>query len=375
MYKNREKEIIQNVLNTIGITINGSNPYDLHIHNEDFYGRVLRHGSLGFGESYVDGWWDCEALDHLFHKLLEADLSRILGSNWNILFGFAWSSILNSGRKSKAFEVGEKHYDIGNDLYSVMLDKRMAYTCGYWKDAKTVDEAQEAKLDLVCKKIGLTHGQKVLDIGSGWGSFIGYAAEKYGAVALGVTVSKEQKKLSDERYTHMTVETLLQDYRDIRNNEKFDHIVSLGMLEHVGYKNYRTFMEVVHTNLRDDGLFLLQTIGGNRSGMETDPWIEKYIFPNGMVPSAKQIIGSVEKLFVIEDWHNFGSDYDKTLMAWHKNFESNWNSIQMNHTERFYRMWRYYLLSCAGSFRARENQLWQIVLSKRGVSGGYKSVR
>ena len=254
-----------------------------------------------------------------------------------------------------------------------MLDKRLTYTCGYWKNAKDLNEAQEAKLDLVCRKIGLKRGQSVLDIGSGWGSFIGYAAEKYGASAVGLTVSKEQKELANELYDNLPVEIRLQDYRDI--NEKFDHVVSLGMFEHVGYKNYRTYMEVVHGVLKSDGIFLLHTIGGNKSVFSSDPWFHKHIFPNSMLPSIKQIGQSIEGLFVMEDWHNFSADYDKTLMAWHKNFEDNWDKIKSNYDDRFYRMWRYYLLSFAGSFRARKNQLWQIVLSKKGIAGGYKSIR
>ncbi len=369
----QEKKIIESLLEDTGITINGNNVYDPQVHNENFYSRVLRQGALGLGESYMDGWWNCKRLDQFFHKVLAANLDGRFKYNWNVIFRFIWNSLFNAGRKSKAFEIGEKHYDIGNDLYSAMLDKRLTYTCGYWKDAKNLDDAQEAKLDLVCRKIGLKRGQKILDIGSGWGSFIGYAAEKYGVSALGVTVSKEQKELADELYKDLPVETRLRDYRDI--NEKFDHIVSLGMFEHVGYKNYRTFMKVAHNALKDDGLFLLHTIGGNRSVRRTDPWIEKYIFPNSMIPSIKQIGKSIEGLFVMEDWHNFGADYDKTLMTWHKNFEDNWDTIKSNYDERFYRMWKYYLLSCAGSVRARKNQLWQIVLSKKGVSGGYKPIR
>ena len=369
----KERKIIESLLEDAGITINGNHTYDLQIHNEDFYNRVLLQGSLGLGESYIDGWWDCKDLDQFFHKILEADLDRRVKRNWNIVFGFIWNTILNMGRKSKAFKIGEKHYDIGNDLYRAMLDNRLTYTCGYWKNAENLDAAQEAKLDLVCKKISLKRGQRILDIGSGWGSFMGYAAEKYGANAVGVTVSKKQKELADELYKNLSVETRLQDYRDI--NEKFDHVISLGMFEHVGYKNYRTFMKVVHNALKDNGLFLLHTIGGNRFIGGTDPWIGKYIFPNGMLPTLKQISKSIEGLFVMEDWHNFGADYDKTLMAWHKNFEDNWDKIKSNYDDKFYRMWKYYLLSCAGSFRARKNQLWQIVLSKNGIPGGYKSIR
>lgn len=364
---------IKQLFGEADIVVNGNRPWDIQVRNEALYGRVLREGSLGLGESYMDGWWDCAELDQFFHKVFAAKLEKKIKHNWKILFGFGWNLILNSGRKSKAFEIGEKHYDIGNNLYRAMLDTRLTYTGGYWKDAKNLDEAQEAKLDLVCRKIGLQSGERVLDIGSGWGSFIGYAAEKYGARAVGVTVSKEQKALADTLYKNLPVETRLQDYRNI--NEKFDHVVSLGMFEHVGFRNYRTFMNVAHDTLKDGGLFLLHTVGSNSSVVATDPWVGKYIFPNSMLPSIKQIGQSIEGLFVMEDWHNLGADYDKTLMAWHKNFEDAWDNLKSNYDERFYRMWRYYLLAFAGSFRARRNQLWQIVLSKKGVPGGYSSIR
>lgn len=369
----KEKQIIESLLSDTGITINGDNPFDLQVHNEHFYRRVLQQGSLGLGESYMDGWWDCERLDQFFHKIISAGLDRKVRGDWEIMSKVALAYVSGIGQKSKALKIGERHYDIGNDLYSAMLDKRLTYTCGYWKDAKNLDEAQEAKLDLVCKKIGLKPGQTVLDIGSGWGSFIGYAAEKYGAKTVGITVSKEQKALTDARYAGLPMETKLMDYRDIPGT--YNHIVSVGMFEHVGSKYYRTFMEAVYRALEDDGLFLLHTIGGNRSVHATDPWIERYIFPGGMLPSIAQIGKSIEGLFVMEDWHNFGPDYDRTLMSWHENFENHWDELKQHYDKRFYRMWRYYLLVCAGSFRARRNQLWQIVLSKKGVKDRYKSIR
>ncbi|MBT4349627.1 cyclopropane fatty acyl phospholipid synthase [bacterium] len=367
------KKIIDSLLTGTGITINGSNVYDPQVHNDKFYSRVLRGGSLALGESYMDGWWDCEKLDQFFHKVLKANLDERIKKNLDLMLRIAWNFVLNPGRESKAFEVGEKHYDIGNALYRQMLDKRLTYTCGYWKDVQDLDEAEEAKLDLVCRKIGLNTGQSILDIGSGWGSFIGYAAEKYDAHTVGYTISREQKELADEMYKKYSAETRLQDYRNI--NEKFDHVVSIGMFEHVGYKNHRTFMKVASKSLKDDGLFLLHTIAGNKSVKATDSWINKHIFPNSMLPSMTQIGKAIEGLFVIEDVHNFGPDYDKTLMAWFANFDKAWPGIKQNYSERFYRMWKYYLLSCAGSFRARRIQLWQIVLSKHGVANGYKSVR
>lgn len=368
-----DKKIFELLFKEAGIKINGKNPYDPRIHDKRFYKRVLTQGSLGLGESYMDGWWDCEKLDEFFNKLLSFRIEKSVKKNLPFLFEILVSKIFNLQSKGRAFNIGKKHYDIGNDLFKSMLDKRMVYTCGYWKEAKTLNQAQEAKLDLVCQKLGLKPGQKVLDIGCGWGSFAKYAAEKYKVSVVGITVSREQVELGNKLCKGLPVEIRLQDYRDI--NEKFDHIVSLGMIEHVGQKNYRTYMEVANRCLKDDGLFLLHTIGKNESKNSSDRWLNKYIFPGGFIPSIGNIETSIANLFVMEDWHNFGTDYDKTLMAWYKNFDKNWDKLKPNYDKRFYRMWKYYLLCCAGGFRARKIQLWQIILSKNGVPGGYKSIR
>jgi len=365
---------IKELLSRAGVTVNGQNPYDPQVHDERLYSRVLSGGTLALGEAYMDGWWDVDDMSELFHRVLLADIQTAVMET-GVLFSVLQEKLFNRQNKARAFQVGEKHYDLGNDLYQKMLDRRMTYTCGYWKDAKTLDEAQEAKLDLVCRKIGLKKGDRVLDIGCGWGSFAQYAAEKYGASVVGVTVSKEQVALGSERVKGLPVEIRLQDYRAISDGP-YDHIVSLGMFEHVGHKNYRTYMKKVHELLKDGGLFLLHTIGSNQLTPISDPWIDRYIFPNGMLPSVQQLGASIEKLFVMEDWHNFGADYDKTLMNWYLNFEKAWSSLKEKYGERFCRMWRYYLLFTAGAFRSRQNnQLWQIVLSKNGVPGGYQSIR
>lgn len=366
------KHTAQEILKQADVKINGNRPWDIKVKDNKFYSRVLTQGSLGLGESYMDGWWDCKRLDILFAKVLGCDLDKSAINKWNLITQFLKAKVLNAQRKSKAFEIGEEHYDIGNDLYKVMLDKRLTYTCGYWKNAKTLDKAQEAKMDLICKKLNLKKGQKILDIGCGWGSFLKFAAEKYKIKGVGVTVSKEQVELGNKLCKGLPVEIVLQDYRDLKG--KFDHIVSLGMFEHVGCKNYKNYMKVVHRCLKDGGLFLLHTIGGNKSVKFTDPWIAKYIFPNSMLPSIKQIAESIEGLFVMEDWHNFSAYYDNTLMAWWNNFNKSWPKLKKNYSEKFYRMWNYYLLACAGSFRCRKNQLWQVVLSKKGVVGGYNRI-
>lgn len=370
----RYKNLTIQLLNEAGINVNGNNPWDIQIYDERFYKRVITQAELGLGESYMDGWWDVEKLDEMIYRIVKADLQNKVKRNLKVALQLSGFYILNMQSRRRAFIIGERHYDLGNDLFECMLDKRMNYSCAYWKDASNLDEAQENKLELICRKLYLEPEMKILDIGCGWGAFAKYAAEKYGVSVVGITVSKEQSKLAAELCKGLPVEIRLQDYRDV--NEKFDRIVSIGMFEHVGYKNYRKYFEIAANNLKENGLFLLHTIGEVRSVKSTDLWTHKYIFPNGMLPSIAQIAKAVEGLFVVEDLHNFGADYDKTLMAWFENFNRNWDRLKDKYGERFYRMWKYFLLSSAGAFRARnKNQLWQIVLSKKGVPGGYVSIR
>jgi cyclopropane-fatty-acyl-phospholipid synthase len=364
--------IVRETLAKGDIRINGSRPWDLQIHDDRFYERVLRDDALGLGESYMEKWWEVEALDEFFFRLLQIDLGNIRMS-WRRKWTVIKDRFLNRQSKDRALLSGQHHYDRGNDLFTVMLDPTMNYTCGYWPDAETLEEAQIAKMDLVCRKVGLEPGDRVLDIGCGWGSLMKYAAETYDVSCVGVTVSEEQKALGEERCEGLPVEFRLTDYRDMAGT--FDHIVSVGMFEHVGPKNYRTFFEKVDECLAEDGLFLLDTIGNRFSDNSTDAFTEKYIFPNGVIPSVKQIGEATERLLVMEDWHNFGADYDRTLMAWHQNFEEGWDELRSRYGKTFYRMWRYYLLSSAASFRMRKMQQWQVVFSNDGVIGGYSAVR
>jgi cyclopropane-fatty-acyl-phospholipid synthase len=367
------KTHIEVLLKKAGITINGPNDFDIVVNDERLYGRVLAGGSLALGESYMDGWWDAKRLDQFFYKIFIANLYREASFSWPALLSYLKESIINLQSPSRAFQIGQAHYDIGNDIYEAMLDRRMVYTCGYWKNAKTLDQAQEEKFDLVCRKLGLKPGDSVLDIGCGWGSFLKFACEKYGIKGVGVTVSEKQVELGRLLCKGLPIEIRLEDYR--KTEGSFDHIVSLGMFEHVGTKNYRAYMQKARELLKDDGLFLLHTIGANASLFYEDPWVAKYIFPNSILPSVAEIGKSIEGLLVVEDWHNFGADYDKTLMAWFENFNKAWPKLSGVYDQRFYRMWKYYLLAFAGSFRARHLQLWQIVLTKRGVHGGYISIR
>jgi len=366
------RSALERFLEPAGIEVNGEHAEDLQLRDGRCLQRFLAQGTLGLGESYMDGWWDCDALDVFTDRVLRARLDRA-ASRWALFLPWLHAKLVNLQRKGRAFQVGEAHYDLGDDLFEAMLDRRMTYSCAYWKDARNLDEAEEAKLDLICRKLGLEPDMRVLDIGCGWGGLAEFAANRYGVKVTGVTVSKDQAALARKRCAGLPVDVRLQDYRELTG--RFDRVVSVGMFEHVGPRNYGVFMRTVQRVLGDGGLFLLHTIGGTRTRAQCDPWINKYIFPNGHIPSMAQIDRSIEGLFVMEDWHNIGPHYDPTLMAWYSNFERHWPSLRARYGERFRRMWRYYLLTCAGSFRARRNQVWQMVMSKDGVPGGYTPVR
>ncbi|WP_275666984.1 cyclopropane fatty acyl phospholipid synthase [Dyella terrae] len=360
------------LLQHAGIRLDGARPTDMHVHDERLYARVFAHGSLGLGESYMDGWWDSEDLPGMFTRILGAQLDTEL-KTLDTMLAHLKARFINMQRGDHAFEIGRAHYDLGNDLFEAMLGKWLMYSCGYWAEANNLDDAQEAKLDLICRKLRLQPGQRVLDIGCGWGMALKFAAERYGVQGVGITVSQEQAAYARELCGDLPVEIRLQDYREL--NEPFDAVFSIGMFEHVGALNYRSFFEVARRCLRDDGLLVLHCIGSNGTPGRPDPWIEKYIFPNSMIPAASQVTEALQNLFVVEDWHNFGADYDLTLTAWRANFDAAWTQLSAHYDDRFRRMWRFYLAVSAAVFRSRRDQLWQLTLSPHGVPGGYRVPR
>ena len=367
-----EFELLSELLRGADVVLGGDRPWDIVVHDPRMARRILAQGSIGAGESYMDGDWDSPQLDEMLSRVMRGHFDASLRSfrkYWTI--ALAW--LRNPQSPARAFRVGEHHYDIGNDLYERMLDGRMVYSCAYWRNASTLEQAQEHKLDLVCRKLGLQPGMRVLDIGCGWGGAAQFAAERYGVEVTGITVSKEQAALARERCRGWPVEIVLDDYRSLAG--RYDRIYSLGMFEHVGVANYRTYMNKVAELLAPDGLFLLHTIGTNVSRAVTDAWIDKYIFPNSMLPSLAQIAAAAEPGWVVEDWHGFGVDYDRTLLAWSHNFDAAWSELSARYDQRFRRMWHFCLMSSAAAFRTRRTQLWQIVLSRGGVPGGYATVR
>ncbi|SQI42280.1 Cyclopropane-fatty-acyl-phospholipid synthase [Leminorella richardii] len=361
------------LLQKADIRINGLRPFDIQVHHPQFFKRVLRQGSMGLGESYMDGWWDCSRLDIFFHRILRAGLESCIPKRFSDLMRLAGARIFNLQSTKRAWMVGRRHYDLGNDLFNEILDPYMQYSCGYWKNASTLEQAQQDKLKMICEKLQLRPGLTLLDIGCGWGGLAAYAAKHYGVSVHGVTISAQQQKLAQARCCDLDVNIILQDYRDLHN--RYDRIVSVGMFEHVGPKNYDTYFKVTARNLKPNGLFLLHTIGSKKTKANVDPWINRYIFPNGCLPSVANLSHACERHFVIEDLHNFGADYDPTLMAWYQRFIQNWDRLAGRYDERFKRMFSYYLNACAGAFRARDIQLWQVLLSPNGVEGGLRVPR
>ena len=370
------EQLTRTLLARAGVELNGREPHDIQVRDRRFFRRAILGGNLGLGESYMEGWWECEALDELIARLLLADVARAVPRTARLAIARASFLLRDLSRLLRRARSTEQHYEVGNELYERMLDSRMTYSCAYFQSgARTLEQAQEAKLDLCCRKLGLQRGQRLLDIGSGWGSLAKFAAERYGVSVVGVTISPQQLEAARARCRGLPIEFVLLDYRRIRG--RFDCAVSLGMFEHVGYRHYGEYMAVVERALSEDGVFLLETIGGNVSVHASDPWFAKYIWnsPSSMYPSIRQLGQAFEGRFVVEDWHNFGADYDPTLGAWADNVERDREWIVATRGDRFYRMWRYYLRSCQGGFRARAYQMWQIVLARRGRSGGYQSVR
>ena len=352
---------LENILKLADIRTDRNCPWDITVHDDRFFSAVLAHGALGLGESYMEGWWDCQDLAELFRRVLSAHLQEKISIDWALVVTFLKSWLGNRQARPRAAENVHRHYDLGNDLYRSMLGRWMLYSAANWQRASCLDEAGEAKLEFVCQRLSLQPGDRVLDIGCGWGGFEKYAATKYSVQVTGITLSPEQASVARESCGDLPVEIRLQDYREV--NGTFDHIVSLGMFEHVGYKNYRRYMKIVRRCLKPGGLFFLNTIGTHKSSCCVDPWTDKYIFPGGMLPSIAQIGEAVENLFVVDELQDWREFYDKTLVAWFDNFHADWNKLKTHHSEKFYRMWKYYLLSSAGAFRSKAIQDWEMVLS------------
>jgi cyclopropane-fatty-acyl-phospholipid synthase len=364
----RAQNVMTNLLAFADIRINGTRPWDIQVHDRRFFSRVLASGTLGFGESYMDGWWDCNALDEMCCRAIRAGLEKRFAFRLPNVWAFLTALIVNQQTARRSGKVSRVHYDLSNDFFEAMLDPNMQYSCALFTEGDDLASAQLRKLDWICQRLGLRPGLRLLDIGCGWGGLARHAARHYGCQVVGITASREQFVYAQRWCRGLDVEIQLRDYREV--SDQFDRVVSVGMVEHVGYKNYRTYMRAAARSLGEAGLFLCQGICGNFSRFHTDPWIKHYIFPNSMLPSVAQLTRAAEGVFIVEDVKNIGPNYDPTLLAWEENFRRAWPRFADRYGERFRRMWQFYLLSCAGAFRARSLQVFSILFSKEGNASG-----
>jgi cyclopropane-fatty-acyl-phospholipid synthase len=354
--------VVEDLLRGADVRINGSRPWDIQLHDARFFSRVLAAGTLGFGESYMDGWWDCEALDELCARAIGARLDQRFVYSFSNLVGLASALLSNHQTRRRSRRVGRVHYDLGNDFFEAMLDPFMQYSCAIFAGGDDLAAAQRCKLETLCQWLDLRPGLRLLDIGCGWGGLAKYAAENFGCSVIGLTISREQQQYAERFCAGLDIEIQLRDYREVRG--RFDRIVSVGMVEHVGFKNYRAYLEAAAKSLGAEGRFLCQGIGNPVSNLQIDPWIRRYIFPNSLLPSLSRLTKAAEGLFLVEEVRNFGPHYDPTLMAWDANFQRAWPRFADRFGERFRRMWRFYLLSCAGAFRARSLQVYGVLFEK-----------
>jgi len=372
---NLARKLVTNLFSRAGVTVNGPNPWDPQVHDTGFFDRVLTGGSLGFGESYMDGAWDVEQLDALVRRIIQVKATGSSVVTLNRFWHDLKSRLVNLQTRKGSLAIAEAHYNLDHRLYQQFLGPYNQYTCCFFNKAKTLEEAEVEKLEMICNKLQLKPGDKVLDIGCGWGGFARYAAQTRNCKVTGISISREQIAYARKYTAGLPVEIVESDYRDLPRlyaSGHFDKVAIIGMIEHVGYKNYRQLFEIVHQLLNDEGIFLLHTIGNSATTTVVDPWIEKYIFRNSMAPSMAQLAKSAEELLVIQDWENYGHYYGPTLAAWHRNFNENWENIRtiegaQRFDERFRRMFNYYFLACKAGFETEHVYLWHLVMTKQGM--------
>lgn len=362
------------------IEVGGSRPWDIKIHDRRFFRRVVLEGSLGLGDSYLEGWWDCDDLGTFFHRLIAA---RSQDQRTTGIPGFVHNlrrKLFNLQGKRRAKQVVNSHYDLPTALFETMLGPSMTYSCAYWQGTVSLEQAQENKLDLICRKLGVAPGDRILELGCGFGSFARHASRRYGCTVVGVTLSGAQARYARSLCDGLPVEIHQADYRDLQtysDGKPFSRIVSIAMFEAVGRRSFRGFMEVVDRLLQDGGSWLLHTIGD--AVCSSDPWLDKHIFPNGELPSHDQIEDAARSLFSLHDTHEFGSDYALTLAAWETNFRRGWHELRRSNPRvfdgRFFRKWIYYLSCCRGAFLAGDLYLWQILMAREPAPAQYRPVR
>ncbi len=354
------------LLDRADVRLDGSRPHDIRVHDSRVFSRVAVHGSVGLGEAYLDGWWSTDDLEELAYRLASARLQRVTEWLPRGMVQNVTARLFNQQTRGLAQRVARDHYEMGNDLFSGFFGRYKNYSCAYFQDTDDLDRAQRQKLDLICKKLDLRPGDRLLDVGGGWGELARHAAAEYGAKVTSINISEEQMRYARAHCKGLDVTVQRCDYRDVRG--AFDKVAAIAMFTHIGQRNYRTFMQSIRRVLEPGGIFIMEGVWGNVSTNRIDAWMDKYVFPGAMIPSGAQTFQAFEDIFVAEDIHNFGPHYLKTLRAWDANFEAAWPELRERYGERMHRIFNYYFRTIAGFFRARALQNWHLVLTPVGAA-------
>lgn len=351
----RDAAELESLLARAGVAVGGARPWDIRVRHPGFFARVRAGGSLAAGEAYADGWWESDRLDEFFHRVFKAGLpERLAPAPWS------GARRLLARLLGRAPRGPEAHP--GGEVFRAMLGPTMSFSSGYWRDARGLDEAAEAAMELACRKLELRPGMSVLDLGCGWGAFARHAARTRGVSVVGVDIACERVNAGRELCKGLPVALRVQDHAEVRG--RFDRVVSLGLAEEVGPAGCGGLMAAAARCLKPDGVALIQAAARNAPASRRDPWLERCGFAGGAAPSLSRLVQAMEGRFVVEDVHNLGPHYDRTLMAWHENLERRWHRCRGD--ERLYRTLKFSLLASAGAFRARRSQLFQILMSRPG---------
>jgi len=353
---------LDSILSRAGVSINGNQPWDITVIDNRFYGHVLANGSLGLGESYMRQYWSTQDLEELFYRLVSSGMEEVGNRIPGRIISRIFSRGLNRQTTHKSKKNAEHHYNLGNSLFFNFLGKYKNYSCGYYKEAETLDEAQLAKLHRLCELLELKKGDRLLDVGGGWGEFAKFAADNYGCHVTSINIAEEQIKHARQYCRDANVDIVKCDYRNMTGS--FNKIAVIAMFTHVGHKNYRQFMETMSRILEPGGKMIMETVGGHRSKTRCEPWTDKYIFPGGLIPSLDQIDQSIKGLFLRDSLEEFGDDYVLTLREWHSNFKRAWPKLSEEYSNSMRLMFEYFFLSVAGDFRAKDLLHYHIEFSK-----------
>lgn len=357
------KHLITYLFSRADIRVGGSRSWDIEVTDPRFFRTLMKRGSLGLGEAYMDGWWRAEDLEAFFYRCIKSNLYQASQSLPFHVRRRLLDKLNNQQNRNKSVRVARQHYNLGNDLFFEFLGHYKNYSCGYFRDTDDLCQAQLKKMQQICREMAFKSGERVLDVGGGWGEIARHVATNHECQITSINISDEQITHARRHCAGLPVEIKKLDYRDL--DKGFDKILVIAMLTHVGPKNYRVFMETLHRCLEPGGTVLIESVGSPTDKINCEPWTDKYIFPGGVIPSLRQIDRAIDGLFTRERTAEFGDYYHLTMRAWHENFTRAWPQLQLRYPEKVRLMFEYFFLSVAAAFRARSLLHWHIVLRKK----------